>query len=119
MRNKKTLTEVRDVIEWSPSVGEALVYAMQGVITTLSSRFMNMEIRSKQIGVETAAMDKELSEMFDLIHFIEPGLTSQKITKNTIAKEEHTDKFCSSITYMFLVKKVCGPKLLLLHGTPH
>ena len=95
---------------------------MQGVIATLSSRFMSMEIKGEQIGVETAAMDKELSEMFDLIHFIEPGLASGKITKDTIAKREHIDKFmksrCSSTMYMFQVKNVCGPRLLLLHGTP-
>ena len=41
LRNKKTLTEVCDVIEQNPSVGEALVDAMQGVIATLSSRFMS------------------------------------------------------------------------------
>ena len=113
LRNKKTLTEVCDVIEQNPSVGEALVYAMQGVIATLSSRFMSMEIKGEQIGVETAAMDKELSEMFDLIHFIEPGLASGKITKDTIAKREHIDKFmksrCSSTMYMFQVKTCADP----------
>ena len=113
LRNKKTLTEVCDVIEQNPSVGEALVYAMQGVIATLSSRFMSMEIKGEQIGVETAAMDKELSEMFDLIHFIEPGLASGKITKDTIAKGEHIEKFmkshCSSTMYMFQVKTCVDP----------
>ena len=101
LRNKKTLTEVCDVIEQIPSVGEALDDAMQEVIATLSSRFMSMEIKGEQIGVETTAMDKELSEMFDLIHFIESGLASEKITKDTIAKGERIDKFmkshCSSL----------------------
>ena len=101
---KKTLTEVCDVTEQNPSVGETLVDAMQGVITTLSSQFMSMEIKGEEIGVETAAKDKELSEMFNLIHFIEPGLASEKITKDTITKGEHIDKFCSSTTYMFQVK---------------
>lgn len=111
LHNKKSLTEAHDVIEQNPSVREALVDPMQGVTTTLSSRFMSMEIKGDQIGVETAAMDKELSEMFDLIHFIEPGLASEKITKETIAKGKHIDKFmkshCSSTTYMFQVKKKC------------
>lgn len=47
-----------DVVELNPSVGEALVDPMQEVITTSSSWFMRMEIKGKQIGVETAVMTK-------------------------------------------------------------
>lgn len=42
LHNKKSLKEVRDVIENNPSVGVALIDAMQRVITVLSSRFMSM-----------------------------------------------------------------------------
>ena len=52
-------------------------------------------------------MDKELSKMFDLIHFIEPGLASEKITEERIiAKgEKFMKSHCSSTVCMFQVKK--------------
>ena len=54
-------------------------------------------------------MDKELSKMFDLIHFIEPGLASEKITEERIiAKgEKFMKSHCSSTVCMFQVKKKC------------
>lgn len=59
--------------------------------------------------MESAASNRELSEMFEQIPFIEPNPSPDKINKDTLTKEKHLCKFmeshCSSTMYMFQVKK--------------
>ena len=84
LRNKKNLTDVRQVISGNPVVGESLQDAMQEVLCTLSGRFSSMEIKGEPVRVETAATERELSEFFELIYFIQPDLPSENLTKNTL-----------------------------------
>ena len=93
LRNKKTMDDVRQVIATNPAVGESLQDAMQNVICTLSTRLTSMEIKGERIQVEMAPGETELTQCFEWIHFIEPGLPQENIKKKTLMENEHLCNF--------------------------
>ena len=74
----------------------------------------SMEIKGEPVRVETAAAEKELSEFFELIHFIQPDLPSEHLTKDILMEKEQLRKFmgshCNFTAYLFQVQKCLDPE---------
>ena len=60
IHNKKTLTEVREVVARFPEVDKALVDSMQQVLCTLSQRFSCMEVKGEPVRITQACCSDDI-----------------------------------------------------------
>ena len=117
--SKKTLTELRDLFSQKPEIHTLFCDAMQAPLCTVASRLSQMEIKGEAVTTIASATDDEISEHFECIHSIEPGLSSTHLNKESLEKAPglktfiETHCFCSK--YLFQIKNV----LIYLVTTAH
>ena len=108
VHSKKTLTELRNLFSQKPEIQTLFCDAMQVPLYTVASRFSQMEIKGEAVTTIASATDDEISEHFECIHSIEPGLSSTHLNKESLEKAPglktfiETHCFCSK--YLFQIK---------------
>ena len=75
VHSKKTLTELRDLFSQKPEIQSLFCDAIQVPLCTVA-RFSQMEIKGEAVTTIASATDDIISEHFERIHSIEPGLSS-------------------------------------------
>jgi len=88
--NKKTLTEVREVIARYPEVNMALVDSMQQVLCTLSQRFSCMEFKGEPVRMNEACNDYDMKQFWEQLFMIQPNCHMRTLTR----------KFCQILSIL-------------------
>ena len=111
IHNKKTLTEVREVIARHPEVNKALVDSMQQVLCTLSQRLSSMEVKREPIGITQACSDNDMKLFWEQLSVIQPNLSYENMNKKVLSEpaniqiQQFMASHCSITKYLFQVKK--------------
>ena len=124
IHNKKTLTEVREVLVRYPEVNKSLVDSMQQVLCTLSQRFSSMEVKGEPIGITQACSDNDMKQFWEQLFEIQPNLSYENINKKVLSEPVniHIQQFmashCSITKYLFQVKKCLSENCLYCTSHP-
>ena len=109
IQSKTTLTDLPDAISTSPALAAAFRDSMSFVIVRLTQRFNQMKLKEDPVECANAASDEEVDEFFTLLHFIEPSLSPNNLTKAILktspALQKFLDTYCSSSHYVFQIRK--------------
>ena len=99
----KSLTEVRELISEQPQVQPLLRDTMQGVLCTLSSRFISMQIKGEPIRTAPPASDDNITDQFVIARFVEPRLQQDNLNQKILSTATNLKTFLDS--HLFQVKK--------------
>lgn len=109
IHSKTTLTDLWDTISRSSALASAFRDSMSSVIVRLAQRFNQMKLKEDPVQCATAASDKDVDEFFKLLHFIEPSLSPDNLTKSILktspALQNFLETHCHSSHYVFQIHK--------------
>ena len=117
LKNKSTLSEVREVIEKNPDLASSLQDSMSAPLIALSRRFQAMKVKGNPMKMGVPASDSRINEQFQHALFIDPFLVKDKLTAKDLASASSLKKFthCHASSYAFQIKKVFRSYMLLLY----
>ena len=90
----------------SPALAAAFRDSMSSVIVRLTQRFNQMKLKEDPVECANAASDEEVDKFFTLLHFIEPSLSPNNLTK-AILKTKSCSSEIPGDTLLF--KPLCVP----------
>ena len=102
---------IRQAVEKSPLLKDALKDSIEPVKTLISSQFMRLSLKGKSFRCFVSASDHEIEGFFDHLHDIEPSLTMNDRKKECLSRLYGLQQFmahsCHIRKYVFSIKK-CG-----------
>ena len=109
VKGKKTMAEVRKVVEKNPNLGKQLQESLSQPKDTLSSCFASMKLKDEPIRVFNGAPDIDIQTVFKQLHYIDSNLQMGNLTKEVLEAFTPMKNFLSehsySANYSFQLKK--------------
>ena len=79
VKNKTTMSEVREAIEKNSDLASALQDSMSAPLVALSTRFQAMKVKGNPVKVGLPASESRIDEQFEHALFIDPSRTSLRL----------------------------------------
>ena len=120
VKGKKTMAEVKKAVERNPSLRKQLQESLNQPKNTLSSCFASMKLKDEPIRVFNGAPDIDIQTVFEQLHYIDPSLKMDNLTKEVLEASIPMKTFLSehscSTSYSFQLKK-CSSSTCFYCGT--
>ena len=122
IRNKSTLKDIHDVISRNENLCKELRDSISAPMIALSSRIQALTLKDEKFADHIPASDSEIGDFFEHIHFIEPNLDRNHLTKDILkdapALVKFMDVHCHISQYAFQVKKCKDESCYYCIGKP-
>jgi hypothetical protein len=109
IKHKNNLDAIRSAIKETPDLEKAVQDSMSPVINLLNERFSRMKLKGKQIVAYPAAIEEDIMDNFESVHFIDSTLKMGDLNQSTLKDAKDLQAFmkthCILTRYLFQVKK--------------